>query len=456
MKAPKRPVAACSVGIFCLLLGLPVPSEAQAQAPIEEPTATDTAAQGADDAWVTAIDLLTIGPGAHLWTSFGHTAVTVVRFNRVTKEHQTKVYNWGDADFGGWDFIWSFFRGKALFRLTEMGSLENVVNTYAPLGRTMVQQRFALTPEQVQVVVEGLETFSEPSKRHYVYHHMNATCATKLRDYLDQKVVNGAITQTLGDALDPHTPRYYGRKYFAGFFFAEIFNDLFLGREHDKPWTKYASMTMPESLSAYLQEVMVPDPKGSGELVPLLGKPVPIVRDVPQPPYRGEGRSVIHLSYLLLAIVVGMGLYVLRRRDINAGDAGLWLLVWSVPAVLVSFSMIFGAVMSTVVEGRINELMLVLPPTDVALLWVGYRWARGHRLLPRWLRPYAWVRLGMVVLSLLGHASGVLIQEPRVVVVLTLLATALLVAIVHRLGQGDAQGVQPATRDASPSTEAAA
>src|SRR5690606_32531152 len=98
------------------------------------------------------------------------------------------------------------------------------------------------------------------------------------------------------------------------------------------------------------------------------------------------------------------------------------------------------AIISSVTEGRINELLLVLPPTDLVLLLVALRWSQGRLWLPRWLRTYAWVRLGVVLLVLVGHATGILIQQPRVVVVLTLLSTSLLGAILQRLARSQGAG----------------
>src|SRR5687768_3527855 len=102
---------------FSLLVALAV---AQAAPPSQAPgTGPDVAlapdAPAAPSAHDTAtyVDLVTIGPGDELWTSFGHTALHVIRVDRTAGTHESTVYNWGDADFGGWDFMWSFFVGKA-------------------------------------------------------------------------------------------------------------------------------------------------------------------------------------------------------------------------------------------------------------------------------------------------------------------------------------------------------
>jgi hypothetical protein len=95
--------------------------------------------------------------------------------------------------------------------------------------------------------------------------------------------------------------------------------------------------------------------------------------------------------------------------------------------------MVVGALFSTVAEGRANELLLVFPPTDLALLGVALRWLRGRAVAGRLLRGYAVARLGLALLSLGGHATGLLVQEPRSLVVVALVAAVGLVALTWRL-----------------------
>ncbi len=429
--APSAPVDAAA----------PVAEPVPAAEPVVDPTpgsAPAAAPEAEDSGFVTVVDLITIGPGDHLWTSFGHTAISVMRMNPQTREYESTVYNWGDADFGGWAFMWSFFTGDAVFMLSNMGTIEDVVNQYATLNRTLIQQRFALTQEQAELVAQRLELHVQPENRDYVYHHLNATCGTKVRDFFDEEVVGGVIKGQLSDLEDPMSPRYYGRKFFAGFFFAELFNDLFMGRLHDNRWSKFDSMTVPDNLSAYLRSVKVYDAKGGGELVPLLSAPTPIVRDVPDKPYRGEGRSLIHVAYILLVVIIAMGLYTLRRRQVVLEDAGFWVFLGVLPSLAIAGCMIFGAIMSSVAEGQINELHLVYPVTDVVLLPVALQWWRGKAFLPNWLWIYAWVRVGGILLSLLLHALGLFYQEPRIMVVAGLIVLSMFVVVLYRMRRDQA------------------
>jgi hypothetical protein len=165
---------------------------------------------------------------------------------------------------------------------------------------------------------------------------------------------------------------------------------------------------------------------------------------------------LIHLGYLWIVLVLGLGVYAIVGQPQRPRRAGVWLLVWALPMALASLAMVFGAVASTVIEGRINELLLSYPPTDIALVAVGWRWYRGRAFAGTLLRGYAWVRVGMVVLALLGHASGLLYQEPRVLVVLALVATSLLVVITRRFpSPEEAESSQEDEREDEPAGELA-
>jgi hypothetical protein len=70
--------------------------------------------------------------------------------------------------------------------------------------------------------------------------------------------------------------------------------------------------------------------------------------------------------------------------------------------------------------------------TDLLLIGVALRWLRGRGEAGRLLRGYAMARLALVLLVLVGHATGILIQQPRVMVALALCCTGLLVVVTRR------------------------
>ncbi len=434
--------------------------------------------------WITTVDLITIGPGEHLFSRMGHSALLVFKFRKDSKrclaeakklaaqakadptraqalaeqaaalikagkEYSATVYNYGDADFDAGDFEWKFLRGTVKFFLSKTESLPGFIELYARSNRSMTHRRLNLSSAQVAKVAAALDENVKPQNREYPYHHMEAGCATKIRDLLDREL-GGIIRKQFQGKPHPLTARGIGRKHLAGHPGAEIFSDLFMGRLHDRPFDKFYAMFHPLALEEYLQQVMVPDPSGSGAKVPLLDAKVSTfltrrcgptgegaaAKDAgPKPdcsPMRGEGRTLVHLAYLLMAILLGVGIWAFLGQPGQPMRAGVWLLIWSLPMSIASLAMVVGALASTVSEGRVNELMLAFPVTDLILVGVGFRWYLGRGHAGKLLRGYALVRLAMVALALILHALGVFYQEPRAMVFLALLCTAGLMAFTRR------------------------
>ena len=394
-------------------------------------------AQADGGPWTTTIDLITIGPGGHIYTCMGHTAIMVMKTRPGEKKFQSVVYNYGDADFDDPQMAWKFFRGTLQFQLSVVGTLDQLVTLYARENRSIIFQRFNLSPQQVERVARTLERQAHPDRRRYRYHYLKALCSTKVRDLIDD-ATGGALRAGLASRPDPHPVRTYGHQGFAGHPSAEISFDLFMGRLNDVPQSMYDALYMPRLLSTYLQEVMVPDPTGRAGVVPLLSPPEPIYQRSGPPPNTVRGHSLVPLAGLWILLVIGLGLYAVLPQGPRPRRAGLWLLIWALPMSLAGVMMAALALISKVDEIRLNELLLSFPITDLALIGVGLGWLRGRARTAAWLRGYGWARLGLLLLVVLGHGMGLLRQEPRILVLLSLIASILLVLITRRLARADA------------------
>jgi hypothetical protein len=394
-------------------------------------------AEGKGSDVTTTIDLITVAPGDHLFQRFGHTALMVMKTRPGTRRFDSIVYNYGDADFDAPGFAVGFLRGRVNFRIISTGDLAETVGLYASDNRTIFHQRLNLTADQVRRLEAKLAFIATPLRREYPYHFLRSSCATKARDVLDE-ILGGVIQAQLGKERD-RSVREYARRGYAGNLIGEIFNDLFMGRLMDLPRTKHFSLYLPSLLMDYLQQVKVPDPRSESGVVPLADPPTVLYARQGPPPTTGEGRRLIAMACGLLVLVLASGVFAYFGGSAHPRWAGGWLLLWSLPMGLAALLMVTGALLSTVAEGRVNELLMVFPPTDAALWVVAVRWLRarpgtgGRSLAGPLLQGYAWTRLAMVLVSLLGHATGVLFQEPRVMVFLGLACAAGLVAISRRL-----------------------
>ena len=201
--------------------------------------ADDKVKPGEGGPWITTIDLITIGPGEHLFSRMGHSALMVFTFredaqklreqaatlvrqakadptraqelrhkalalSKKGKEYKATVYNYGDADFDAEDFEWRFLRGTVQFRISKSESLPGFIEMYARSNRSMTHQRLNLSAAQVKRVAAALEKNLLPANRYYPYHHMKAGCATKIRDLLDAKL-DGVIRKQFESQAHPMT-----------------------------------------------------------------------------------------------------------------------------------------------------------------------------------------------------------------------------------------------------------
>jgi hypothetical protein len=127
------------------------------------------------------ISLMTVEPGAELYSSFGHSALRIYDpVNRIDK-----CYNYGTFDFDQPNFYVNFCRGKLLYSLnlepTRYFERSNIQD-----ARAMREQVLRLTMEQRQRLFDLLETNALPENRNYKYDFFYDNCATRIRDIVQE------------------------------------------------------------------------------------------------------------------------------------------------------------------------------------------------------------------------------------------------------------------------------
>ncbi len=127
------------------------------------------------------ISLLTCGPGAEMYSYFGHSALRVTdRANRINR-----VYNYGTFDFNIPDFYWQFVKGK-MYYLLSVTRFEGFLNEYISENRYVRELPLMITPEEKQVLYELLEINYLPENRHYWYDFIKDNCTTRIRDIVQK------------------------------------------------------------------------------------------------------------------------------------------------------------------------------------------------------------------------------------------------------------------------------
>lgn len=386
--------------VFACLLAWTSSSPALAQAPFESVSPGEGEAS-------TRISLVTMGSGDHLFTRGGHAALLVEHL-RGENVLDDAVYNFGDADWEDISIPWHFVMGSLKFRLSVPGGLTAVATDYGVhQNRDVFTQVLALTPMQAFALETRLRTLNTDESRWYEHHYAKSICTTKIRDLLDE-VLGDPIATQLKPLSDERSIRSHQRQSFDGKAIGGLAADLLLGRANDRTLTRYEALFVPQSMREYLQNVMVPNPSGEGE-VALAALPLQVAgRQGPSPTSGQTWGSwwLAGLGCLWLAWCARGGL---RPSLEGLGSTIVW------PALIsCTFSLVLAGLMSLtyVPEFRVNELILTLLPLDVLLLWWGVMLGRGKRAAYTPLRSYVRVRLGLSVLILLLHGAGVLVQRP--------------------------------------------
>jgi hypothetical protein len=161
--------------ILLLLLG---PAGAAAQSPATTPFGDPAPVPRLSDEAM--ISLLTMMPGAEVYSLFGHTALRV----RDPAIGLDRTYNYGTFDFEQPNFVVRFLRGSLDYQLA-ISTFDRTLAEYRFLDRPVIEQRLALEAAERQAVFTFLETNLLPDNRLYRYDFLFDNCSTRPRDALE-------------------------------------------------------------------------------------------------------------------------------------------------------------------------------------------------------------------------------------------------------------------------------
>lgn len=301
---------------------------------------------------VPRIELYTMGPGDDAFSLFGHAALCVFD----AKYPMGRCYNYGTTDFSRPVGLTSdFIQGRARFWVSV--SPEPVMrDAYRRLDRSVYRQVLPLSDEQARRFASALEQDLRPDRRSYLYHHFDDNCATRLRDHID--TFTGGQLRVGAQAPYGETLRQVVREGFAAYPGLLVLSELVLGRRVDGPATRWEAMFLPAVLRDQVQVRLGASP----ELISPRKAPVP----------SGDprlGRFWIAWVGALFGVSCGL-LHASRRRWLSHGGVILaGLLFGGLGLLLTSI-----AVVSPLPDLRENEVLLVLTPLDLMLVFLRGRW----------------------------------------------------------------------------------
>lgn len=187
------------------------------------------------------VSVLTMGPGDHPFTRFGHNALLL----EWTESGESAVYNYGTFAFDGMRGVQDFMAGRFRYWLS-VSSLEHTLRAYGAAGRSLTAQELELTAAERAKLGSVLAENALPEHRHYDYDYYLDNCSTRVRDVLD-RLLDGELRREAGGdgrlTFRQHTLRLVGEAphlYFG--------LDTALGTLTDRPISRWEELFLPQEL----------------------------------------------------------------------------------------------------------------------------------------------------------------------------------------------------------------
>jgi hypothetical protein len=235
--------------------------------------------------------VLTFGNGAVLWERFGHNALVVS--NRETGERL--AYNWGVFDFDQPNFLTRFLTGDTRYWLAVY-SADEMFRAYVADDRTARLQVLDLTNVQKAALAEFVAWQSLEENRYYRYDYYLDNCSTRVRDAID-RVLGGALSTQLANVPEAYTTwREQTARVTDGDWPPYAGIHVALGRNADKPLSRWNESFMPGLLANHLATIRVTDATGAERALVARDSVVFTAARAPLPdraPFRGFAAMVI-------------------------------------------------------------------------------------------------------------------------------------------------------------------
>ena len=197
------------------------------------------------------ISVLTIGPGASLNDSFGHSAFRITdRLNGIDL-----VYGYGEYDFGAPNFYLKFAQGKLNYLISK-DPFQKFYQVYVYFNRTIKEQVLNLSHAEKQKLYDFLINNYKPENRRYLYDFFFDNCATRIKD---------VANVSLNNAIVFNTPENYKEATFRTLIqnnlnrnsWGSLGIDVALGSVIDKKATAEDHMFLPENIYTFFDNASI-------------------------------------------------------------------------------------------------------------------------------------------------------------------------------------------------------
>jgi hypothetical protein len=250
------------------------------------------------------VSLVTYGPGAVYWERFGHDAIRIR--DRVSGE--SGDFNYGVFDFEDSAFMLNFARGRMRYMIDAETSDINQKD-YIDTGRSVLEQRLALTATQAAQLRDFLLWNLRPENLSYDYDYLTSNCSTRIRDALNN-VLGGVLQPVLLARPAPLTYRQQIDRLMAGQPGLMVPMDLGMGPSTDRPLNEWQESFLPMVLARELRSIKIPD--GQGGTQPLVVSEREIAPNRLTPPDALPPN--LDLPFSIIGVLFAIVLLVARRR----------------------------------------------------------------------------------------------------------------------------------------------
>jgi hypothetical protein len=191
----------------------------------------------------TTISLLTVSPGAELYSTFGHSAIRI----RDPRQGLDFNFNYGAFDFRTKGFYIKFLRGTLPYQISG-NYFENDMAGWSQENRAVIEQVLNLSQAQKQGVFDFLQNNYLPQNREYAYKFFYDNCSTRLRDVLRRVCKDSLqLSKTLhADSSYRQWIDLYARKNEK--LWADFGMDLAIGEPSDEITGANGAMFLPDNL----------------------------------------------------------------------------------------------------------------------------------------------------------------------------------------------------------------
>ncbi|PIV99131.1 MAG: hypothetical protein CO108_29420 [Deltaproteobacteria bacterium CG_4_9_14_3_um_filter_63_12] len=336
--------------------------------------------------------VLTMSPGAELFTVFGHNGL----YLRDPRADIDEVYNFGAYETNDPNLLEGFLAGTQLYT-SDTRSFHSMLAMYSHEERTVVAQKLDLPPAAAQRLVDALRVAIDPEHADYRYHWALANCSTKVRDLIAAALEGPFVSTTPNPEF---TQRGEVLRHMASLPWVELGVDFIMAKGADEPLSEWDATFLP----ANLRDAMA---KATFEGRPIVSTTCLVYRgrfdDAPaHAPERTATLWALGLSLGVLILLLAFWPNVATRALLAAILATYGLVGGALSAV--SLWLWAGSKLEVFWQ---NSKLFFVNPGAVGLFVLATGVLFGSRWATKWARLWALGLLGVACAGLLVTTFGV-------------------------------------------------